>query len=128
MKKKEIRTGTNISLPEGVEQSLCACGGVIGLISLLPEDSDIESLSSTYRALADNNRIKILTMLSIQPLCVCVIRAILEISDSRLSYHLSVLKKTGLIAGEQKGTWITYSLTDKGREWLDSGKNIADAK
>ena len=128
MKKKEIRTDINISLPEGVEQSLCNCGGVNGLISLLPKDSDIEFLSSTYRALADNNRIKILTMLSIQPLCVCVIRAILEISDSRLSYHLSVLKKTGLIAGEQKGTWITYSLTDKGREWLDSGKNIADAK
>lgn len=116
-------TKISASLPDGAEQSICTCGGLEGLISRLPEDSDIEAMSLIHRALADEKRIKILSMLEIQPLCVCIIRAVLEISDSRLSYHLSILKKIGLIAGEQKGTWITYSLTDKGKEWLNSGKN-----
>ncbi|MBN2734298.1 MAG: winged helix-turn-helix transcriptional regulator [Methanomicrobiaceae archaeon] len=125
---KKIKNEINIFLPEGAEESLCGCGGVKGLKALLPKDSDIEALGVIHHALADKKRIKILCMLSIQPLCVCIIRAVLEISDSRLSYHLSILKKSGLISGEQKGTWITYSLTDKGKEWLDSGINSVFVK
>jgi ArsR family transcriptional regulator len=58
--------------------------------------------------------LKILAMLAVQPLCVCVIKAVLGIADSKLSYHLSVLKKTGLITGEAQGNWIIYRLTADG--------------
>ena len=56
-------------------------------------------------------------MLAVQPLCVCVIKAVLEIADSKLSYHLSVLKKAGLIQGDQQGNWIIYRLTGGGEPW-----------
>lgn len=102
MKDNEIINEMNNSLPEGAERSLCSCGGINGLVGLLPEDSDIEALSLIYRALADSNRIKILAMLEVQPLCVCVIKAVLGIADSKLSYHLSILKKADFISGEQK--------------------------
>ncbi|MDD3373934.1 MAG: ArsR family transcriptional regulator, partial [Methanoculleus bourgensis] len=39
------------------------------------------------------------------------------IADSRLSYHLGVLKKEGLIAGEAQGNWIIYRLTADGETW-----------
>ena len=123
MSRKEIIKKIGASLPDGADNSICTCGGLEGLISRLPEDSEIEAISLMHRALADSRRIKILSMLDIQPLCVCIIRAVLEISDSRLSYHLSILKNAGLIAGEQKGTWITYSITEKGKYWLNSGKS-----
>ncbi|MBP2133956.1 ArsR family transcriptional regulator [Methanomicrobium sp. W14] len=115
-------------LPEGVEQSLYGCGGIGGLTGRLPPDSETEALAAVYRALADSNRVKILFMLNVQPLCVCVIKTVLGIADSKLSYHLSILKKSGLISGEQKGTWIIYSLTEKGKKWLYSGINANAAR
>ncbi|UUX93202.1 ArsR/SmtB family transcription factor [Methanoplanus endosymbiosus] len=108
-------------LPVGVEKSLCDCGGIEGLKECLPAETDIEAICNIHRVLADQNRMKILAMLNVQPLCVCVIKVIMDIADSKLSYHLSVLKKAGFVTGEQQGNWIVYNLTEKGREWFLSG-------
>lgn len=106
-------------VPEEIAASLCECGGIEGLVNLLPSDADLERLSVRHRACADPIRLKILAMLGVQPLCVCVIKAVLGIADSKLSYHLGVLKKAGLIEGEQQGSWIVYSLTGEWRGWID---------
>jgi len=108
------QAGGCILLPPDVEASLNASGGIEGLVSHLPSDDETLATASLFRVLADPFRLKILTLLAVQPLCVCVIRSVLEISDSRLSYHLSILKKAGLIAGGQSGTWIIYRLTEEG--------------
>lgn len=106
--------GKGCGIPPDVEASLTASGGIPGLVSHLPEDAEALAAASLFRALADPFRLKILALLAVQPLCVCVIRSILGISDSRLSYHLSILKKADLIAGAQSGTWIIYRLTEEG--------------
>ncbi|GAA5263214.1 ArsR/SmtB family transcription factor [Methanocalculus sp. MC3] len=108
--------GKGCGIPPEVEASLNASGGLGGLVSHLPEDDEARAAASLFRALADPFRLKILALLAVQPLCVCVIRSVLEISDSRLSYHLSILKKAGLIAGGQSGTWIIYRLTEDGEQ------------
>ena len=117
MTEDEIYRGASLSLPPDVEESLCQCGGIAGLVEQLPEEGILERESALHRALADPFRLKILAMLAVQPLCVCVIKAVLGIADSKLSYHLSVLKKAGLIAGETQGNWIIYRLTDDGAAW-----------
>ncbi|EJG08140.1 regulatory protein ArsR [Methanofollis liminatans DSM 4140] len=104
-------------IPLEIEASLCRCGGIEGLIERLPPDAAIAARCAAHRALADPFRQKILAMLAVQPLCVCVIKAVLEIADSKLSYHLSVLKKAGLIQGDQQGNWIIYRLTGEGERW-----------
>lgn len=106
-----------LPLPPEVEEALSRCGGIAGLMKGLPGDEALARESALYRAFADPLRLKILAMLSVQPLCVCVIKAVLGIADSKLSYHLSVLKKAGLIAGETQGNWIIYRLTAGGEEW-----------
>ncbi len=113
--KRECREET-LLLPPEVEESLCRCGGIAGLTGRLPGDEVLARESALHRALADPIRLKIIAMLAVQPLCVCVIKAVLGIADSKLSYHLSVLKKVGLIVGEAQGNWIIYSLTDLGGE------------
>ena len=112
------------ALPEEVEQSLSACGGLEELIAHLPGDETLSRQSAIFRTLADPLRLKILAMLFVQPLCVCVIREVLGIADSRLSYHLGVLKKEGLNAGEAQGNWIIYRLTADGETWA---QRLADA-
>ncbi len=105
-------------LPPGVEESLCRCGGIQGLVELLPGDADLKRQSALHRALADPLRLRILAMLAMPPLCVCIIREVLGIADSKLSNHLPVLKKAGLIVGEAQGNWIVYRVTDDGAAWV----------
>lgn len=111
------RPGDIMALPAEIEESLCRCGGLVGLVERLPAEDLLNERSVTLRALADPIRLKILAMLQVQPLCVCVIKALLGIADSKLSYHLSVLKKAGLIVGDQQGNWIIYRLTEQGAGW-----------
>jgi DNA-binding transcriptional ArsR family regulator len=106
------------SIPKEIECSLEECGGIEGLLEKLPANRVLVSRSRMYLAVADPVRLKILELLKEQPLCVCVIKTILSIADSKLSYHLSVLKKAGLIKGGKKGNWIIYSITEKGKEFL----------
>ena len=116
VEKNECQEET-LPLPPEVEESLCRCGGIAGLTERLPENEVLRRESSLHRALADPIRLKILAMLFVQPLCVCVIKAVLDIADSRLSYHLGVLRKAELIAGEAQGNWIIYRLTADGETW-----------
>jgi len=117
MTEDEICRGASLSLPPDVEEALCQCGGIAGLVERLPEEGILERESALHRALADPFRLKILAMLAVQPFCVCVIKAVLGIADSKLSYHLSVLKTAGLIVGEAQGDWIIYRLTGEGSVW-----------
>ena len=63
-----------------------------------------------YKALADSNRIRILKMLEVKPLCNCGIAHILGIVQSAISRHLKILEDAGLITHERDGSYILYSL------------------
>ena len=106
-------------IPGIIQCDLDEVGGVKGLNERLPSKKNIEKISATHHALSDPVRITILYLLAIQPLCVCVIKACIGIADSKLSYHLTVLKKAELIEGNQQGNWIIYRLTDKGKKYAD---------
>lgn len=111
--EKKGKDGRDI--PEDVAEALLTCGGVATMEERLPSDERLARISAFHRACADPIRLKVLSMLSFQPLCVCVIKEVLGIADSKLSYHLGVLKKAGLITGESEANWIIYSLTEAGR-------------
>ena len=104
-----------VDIPEPIKKQCEEKGGLKGIISSLPSDKAIESNSQIFQALSDSLRLKTLYALVEQPLCACLIREILDISDSKLSYHLSILKDAGLIAGNKQGNWIIYSPTELGR-------------
>lgn len=61
-----------------------------------------------FKALADKNRLRILKMLEIRPLCVCEIKSILDISTSTVSSHLSILKEAGFVGDRKDGKWVEY--------------------
>jgi ArsR family transcriptional regulator len=45
-------------------------------------------------------------------LCVCDLEACLDITQSKASRHLGVLKQAGLLGVRRDGTWIYYRITD----------------
>jgi ArsR family transcriptional regulator len=65
-----------------------------------------------FKALGDENRLRILLMLRKRPLCVCEIHEALNIAMSTLSAHLKLMKNTGLIEDTKDGRWVIYSLSD----------------
>ena len=77
--------------------------------------------SLIHHALSEPLRLRIPHALAIQPLCVCVIKDIVGIADSKLSYHLNQSKKAGLIEGDQQGSWIIYHLTPLGERCMAAG-------
>jgi ArsR family transcriptional regulator len=71
-----------------------------------------------FRALSDPNRIRILKMLEERPLCVCEVRAVLDLSTSTVSKHLSILRDAGLIQDWKEGKWVNFKLNTDGSDSL----------
>lgn len=63
-----------------------------------------------FKALGDNNRLRIVCMLAVRELCVCEINAVLNISMSTISSHLKVLRNAGIVTSRKDGRWIIYRL------------------
>ncbi|HEY9747228.1 MAG TPA: metalloregulator ArsR/SmtB family transcription factor [Allocoleopsis sp.] len=63
-----------------------------------------------FHALSDPIRLQVLELLRSQELCVCDLCEALEISQSKLSFHLKALKEAQLVRTKQEGRWIYYSL------------------
>lgn len=63
-----------------------------------------------FKALSDENRLRILNLLSIKPLCVCELEVLLSMSQSNVSRHLGKLKSVGLIKASKDAQWVHYEL------------------
>jgi DNA-binding transcriptional ArsR family regulator len=102
-------------VPDSIRKQCEEKGGLEGILAQLPEAKTLKQKAKLFQALGDPMRLKILFALDTQPLCACLIREIIGISDSKLSYHLTVLKQAKLITGKKQGQWIIYSLTELGK-------------
>ena len=105
-------------LPDTIQKELDKKGGMEGLLARMPDASALHASGRLHQALADPIRLTVMYALLSQPLCVCIIKAVVNIADSKLSYHLNILKEQDFISGEQQGNWIIYSITDRGRQTL----------
>ena len=69
-------------------------------------------LVKTFKAFSDETKVRILKILEERDeLCVCEIMQALDISQSRASRNLGILKDAGLVKDRREGTWIFYSLS-----------------
>ncbi|MEB3332272.1 MAG: metalloregulator ArsR/SmtB family transcription factor [Synechococcaceae cyanobacterium] len=75
---------------------------------------------SLLRALADPIRLQVMQELASGERCVCELTAELALAQSKLSFHLKVLKQAGLLSSRQQGRWIYYSLRPQSLERLQS--------
>lgn len=67
-------------------------------------------VGSTFKALADPTRRKILRLLREHDMTAGEIAEQFNISKPSISHHLNILKQSGLILDERKGQFILYSL------------------
>jgi ArsR family transcriptional regulator, arsenate/arsenite/antimonite-responsive transcriptional repressor len=62
--------------------------------------------------LSDPIRLQAIDLLRRQELCVCDLTGAINISQSKLSFHLKVLREAQLVRTRQEGRWIYYSLNE----------------
>jgi ArsR family transcriptional regulator, arsenate/arsenite/antimonite-responsive transcriptional repressor len=67
-------------------------------------------LSSTFKALSDSTRRKILELLRERDMTAGEIAGQFKISKPSISHHLGMLKMAGLVIDERKGQNMVYSL------------------
>ena len=71
---------------------------------------DLARAAQLFHALSDETRLGILGMLRNGERCVCDLQDELEAAQSRLSFHLRVLKEAGLVVDRREGRWSYYSV------------------
>src|SRR5215213_7531590 len=71
---------------------------------------DTERAAHLFHALSDRTRVSILQRLRLGERCVCDLTDALDAAQSRLSFHLKVLKDAGLVTDRKDGRWMYYSL------------------
>lgn len=76
------------------------------------DEKEIQRLSQIFKTLGDPTRLRILTALSEQEMCVCDLAALLDVSESAVSHQLRLLRTMSLVKNRRDGTVLYYSLND----------------
>ena len=71
-------------------------------------------LAALFRALGDENRIRILKLLRGGEKCACVLLDDLRITQPTLSHHMKILVEAKLVSGRREGKWMYYSVSPVG--------------
>lgn len=75
-----------------------------------PAITHLDALTEVYAALADPTRLRILSLLGADEICVCHIHASLNVPQPTASRHLAYLRKAGLVEARRDGVWMHYRL------------------
>jgi ArsR family transcriptional regulator, arsenate/arsenite/antimonite-responsive transcriptional repressor len=67
-----------------------------------------------FKALADPIRLELLAHIAAGgPICVCHLEEALDYKQSRISKHLAILRRAGLVSSRRQGTWVYYELNQE---------------
>jgi len=98
----------------------------------------MKDFTRVMKALSDRNRVKIIKMLQHKTMCVCEMRAALELAQPTVSKHLRLLEDAGLVSSHKDGQWVNYYLTDGAnspyvasilgnlKHWINNDPEIAE--
>jgi ArsR family transcriptional regulator, arsenate/arsenite/antimonite-responsive transcriptional repressor len=77
---------------------------------------DVARAARLFQALSDETRLRILERLRRGERCVCDLTDALDAAQSRLSFHLRILKEAGLVTDRRVGRWSYYAINPDGLE------------
>ena len=88
--------------------------GVCCDLELAVEPAATAATVELLKALADPTRLSMVATLRRhgEPVCICDLVSVFELSQPTVSHHMAVLKAAGLVKVEKRGLWGFYSLRD----------------
>lgn len=81
----------------------------------------MRELLAAMKALADENRLRVVSALDGRELCLCQIVELLGLATSTVSRHMSILHQARLVESRKDGRWTYFRLDE------DAPKEVATA-
>jgi ArsR family transcriptional regulator len=78
----------------------------------------MKEIIRAFKALSDPTRLRIFLLLIERELCVCELMFILDMSQSRVSHQLRLLRDADLVEDKREGRWIIYAIPRSVKESL----------
>ncbi len=82
-------------------------------------DTTVKGTIKVFKALSDQTRLRIFLLLMQRDLCVCELTFILEMSQSRVSHQLRLLRDADLVEHKREGHWLIYTVPPGARKSLE---------
>lgn len=79
----------------------------------MPSEETAVAASDFFKAFSDKTRLRILSALAIEELCVCDIATLLGMTQSAISHQLRFLKQARLVSNRKDGKTVYYTLCDQ---------------
>lgn len=70
-----------------------------------------------FKAFCDENRIRILKLLSTGEKCACRLLEEINVTQPTLSHHMKILCDSGVVVGRKDGKWTHYSISPEGADY-----------
>ena len=74
----------------------------------------MRNMMDVLKALADENRVRVIMALAERELCVCQITELLGLAQSTVSKHMAILRQARLVEARKEGRWIYYRAVNDG--------------
>ena len=78
----------------------------------IPDEVEFTELSEFFKIFGNPTRLKIISLLSIEDLCVCDICEALDLNQTTVSNQLRILRANNIVKYQKEGKMARYSLTD----------------
>jgi ArsR family transcriptional regulator len=85
---------------------------VVRLKKALPNLKVSQKMAETFKILSDPTRLKIVSALERDELCVCDLAVLIGLNQSLVSHHLQVLRQVNVVTYHRSGKMTYYSLSD----------------
>lgn len=76
-------------------------------MAIKSKNREIEVL---FRALADRTRLRLLSLMGEDEICVCFLVEVLKTNQPKISRHLAYLRRAGVVSSRREGKWMHYRI------------------
>ncbi len=77
-----------------------------------PAEQDVAGQAAVFKALANEDRLRVLEALRDSERCGCELQVVLDAPQSTVATHLRKLREAGLVNSRKKGKWSYYRIAD----------------
>lgn len=77
------------------------------------------TVAGALKSIADPLRLRLLVTIATDPrgeACVCDLTELADVSQPTVSHHLKVLKDSGWLVSERRGTWVYYRISQSHKQ------------
>ncbi len=100
-------------MDEKIDNCRISVADIKALRRNLPDERDVQALAELLRVLGDPTRVRILSTLKAEPMCVKDLSAVLGMQQTAVSHQLKVLRHNRLVRYRREGKMAVYTLDDE---------------